>query len=175
MICCGHYYEEWKTETKKVKIFDTLVPTFVLLHIIMSTIIRLKKKRWRSQDEMKASIGNNAGVKNHNKKMINFGGLNVGWILGCTCVSQVYCLIQIENKIDPKMLNAYPNNLYIYMIHFFNPLMMILPLATYYYLKNKDLRKAIKETIVGSDVNTLPNLTMSTVIVPLTTLPNPIK
>ena len=113
----------------------------------MSLIIKLKKK---SLDE-----GKNKGHNTHNGsnivkyKSTNFGGLSVGWICLFPCVSQAYFLTQMENHLDPKLLNEYPYNWYIYIVHFLNPTMIGLPMVVYYYSKSQELRRAVRGIFWG--------------------------
>ena len=86
---------------------------------------------------------------NVRNKSTNFGGLSIGWIVLIPCVSQAYFLAQIENHLDPHLLNTEPYNWYVYIIHFLNPTMMALPMAAYYYTKSKELRRAVGAVFLG--------------------------
>ena len=113
----------------------------------MSLIIKVKKRCL--DNETKKVRTASKETNNVQDKSTNFGGLSIGWIVLIPCVSQAYFLAQIENHLDPHLLNIYPYNWYIYIIHFLNPTMMALPMAAYYYSKSKELRRAVRGVFLG--------------------------
>ena len=118
--------------------------TCIALHLLMSLIIRLKKRSLAKVDNDKINSVSKAGTKT-SKKSTNLGGLSIGYFCLLPAVSQAYFLTHLENNLSPHLLNQYPYNWYIYIIHFLNPTMIAVSMSAYYYSKSKELRRAVKE------------------------------
>ena len=147
LICTGKYYEEWRNEPKRMKLYDIVFPTCMVLHLIMVLIIKVKKVMWTSSDHQNMIVDQDMDnlSQNGNRKIINFGSLVIGWIALYPCVGNAYFLTLVENRLDPMKLNESPYNWYIYIIHFFHPTILGFGLPCYYFVKSKELRRAAKE------------------------------
>ena len=115
----------------------------IVSHLIMSLVIKLKKRSLAKVDTKKSNPVSKPGKKN--TKSTNFGGLSIGYFCLLPAVSSAYFLTHLENHLDPHLLNHYPYNWYIYIIHFLNPAMIAVLMSAYYYSKSKELRRAVKE------------------------------
>lgn len=149
LICTGKYYEEWRDEPKRAKLYDSIFPTCMVLHLLMVSIIKIKKIKSDKSVQPQTKIideDEESADQKGNRKIVNFGSLIIALIILCPMLGNAYFLTLVENRLDPMKLNEPPYNWYIYIIHFFNPTIIAFGLPCYYFVKSKELRRAAKET-----------------------------
>ena len=117
-----------------------MVGVFVLLHIILSIIIAIYKYRWFRKVK-KRSEEDQTGVKSQSKD-INLGGLLTTFVIMFLAIFDATA-INTMNTTPPKMLNQFPYNLRICLLHGFFPVSASFIVAAIIFAQSEALRRAL--------------------------------
>ena len=115
LICTGKYYEEWRNEPKRAKLYDSIFPTCMVLHLLMVSIIKIKKIKSDKSVQPQTKIideDEESADQKGNRKIVNFGSLIIALIILVPMLGNAYFLTLVENRLDPMKLNEPPVHLH---------------------------------------------------------------
>ena len=72
LVCAGHYYDEWVTDSDPIQTYNYILAGCFLLHVLMSIPIKIAKIKWNHYEKKLFDIGKF-------KKAINFGEMQTIW------------------------------------------------------------------------------------------------
>ena len=80
LLCAGHYYDEWVTDSDPIQSYNYILTGCFLLHVLMSIPIKIAKTIWKHDENKLFVIGKF-------KKTTNFGEMQTVWyVLLCKCM-----------------------------------------------------------------------------------------
>ena len=72
LLCAGHYYDKWVTDSDSIQSYNYILTGCFLLHVLMSIPIKIAKTIWNHDEKKLFVIGKF-------KKTINFGEMQTVW------------------------------------------------------------------------------------------------
>ena len=118
------------------------------LHLLLGIRILVFKLQDRKKQQMHPEISTLAWSKSVESAVENKSLTDLTTSLGMVTVFALSMLpANIVNEMDPNETSKYPNYLIVYFMHLAVPLLMAVIIAFLYYLRNPNLREAVKINI----------------------------
>jgi hypothetical protein len=137
-LCLGYYPTKLAGQTVKANTSMNYMLLFSFLaHVIAGIRIKLHRRKEHQKDLVQAlTVETSPGNKN---MMMNFTTNLISLLL--LIVSSAGPAV--VNKMEPIVLDNYPNYFWVYLIHHYSPQFVLGCTALIYYIKNPPLRKVI--------------------------------